>query len=97
MTSLEADRLAAYIVSWLETRNGNELEPALNKQTIESRRLMIAELSMILRSGGLPSNWTMPDYLQVPCPYCQAPIGSECVTSNDWGAHLARLNSIRAK
>lgn len=49
--------LASYIIEWLETRNKGELREALDQQRIRDRKLMLDELTLILRHGGKPPNW----------------------------------------
>jgi len=50
--------LAHYILNWLESRNGAELEPALEGMTVGDQRRMREELTLILEHGGRPPNWT---------------------------------------
>ena len=50
--------LAHCILNWLESRNGAELEPALEGMTVGDQRRMREELTLILEHGGRPPNWT---------------------------------------
>lgn len=51
------EALALYIEGWLESRNREELRPAIEAMTLESYRGLLGELAMILRHGGKPPNW----------------------------------------
>lgn len=49
--------LASYIVSWLCSRNGGELNEALTSMKVRDWDLMHDELVLILMHGGRPPNW----------------------------------------
>jgi len=52
------DELAAYIVEWLRSRNGEQLRPAFDNMRVGDFELMLDELALILQHGGKPPNWT---------------------------------------
>lgn len=56
-TDEQAKALAEYIITWLQTRNGSELRPAVMGLTVESFENMRAELNEIIRWGGKPPHW----------------------------------------
>ena len=53
----DASRVADYVLCWLRSRNGAELQPALDNMRVCDANLMREELIMILASGGKPRNW----------------------------------------
>lgn len=57
LTEPAARECAAYILDWLERRNGAELAPALEAMRVLDRRLLESELVHILQAGGKPDNW----------------------------------------
>ncbi len=59
-TAEQATALADYLLAWLRARNGAELAPALDDQTVGSARTMRGELISILIYGERPPNWVKP-------------------------------------
>jgi hypothetical protein len=49
--------LAAYILGWLRSRNGGELDEAIGAMRLADYENMRGELEMILQHGGRPPNW----------------------------------------
>lgn len=50
--------LTSYILGWLRTRNGAELNEAIGGMRLSDFELMTEELEHILRYRGKPPNWT---------------------------------------
>lgn len=57
---LSPEKLADYIVEWLETRNGAQLREAIEAMPVGDFRLMREELALILEHQGHPPNWVAP-------------------------------------
>jgi hypothetical protein len=49
--------LPAYIVQWLRSRNGGELQHAFADMRVCDYELLLDELKLILAYGGHPPNW----------------------------------------
>ncbi len=59
-TQAKESELAAYILSWLRSRNGGELDEAIGAMRLADHENMREELEMILEHGGRPPNWVKP-------------------------------------
>ncbi len=57
MSDEQVERLARYILDFLQNRNGGELEGAIGNMRMSDYRLLHEELKMILKHGGKPPNW----------------------------------------
>lgn len=55
--SAEMKELAAYVLEFLESRNGGELREVFDNMTRKDYSLLLEQLSMILEHGGKPPNW----------------------------------------
>jgi hypothetical protein len=60
VTAEKASACADYILGWLRTRNGGELENALVEMRVRDAEIMRSELETILRYEGHPPNWIKP-------------------------------------
>lgn len=69
----DADALARYIVRWLRSRNGAQLDSGIAAMTVESFEGMHAELSWILQHGGHPPNWVSEAHAVIPHHELRAP------------------------
>lgn len=54
------EALAAYIIEWLQVRNGGELADAFDNMRVADLRNLREELEHILLHGGHPPNWLKP-------------------------------------